>query len=62
MKINTIKMKMIINNNNNNEYKNNNNNISFRELNKRLKNKEIYFINKKFTLPRERAKHKYQNI
>ena len=49
-------------NNNNNEYKNNNNNISFRELNKRLKNKEIYFINKKFTLPRERVKHKYQNI
>ena len=49
-------------NNNNNEYKNNNNNISFRELNKRLKNKDIYFINKKFTLPRERVKHKYQNI
>ena len=49
------------NNNNNNEYKNNIN-ISFRELNKKLKNKEIYFINKKFTLPRERVKHKYQNI
>ena len=49
-------------NNNNNEYKNNNINISFRELNKRLKNKEINFINKKFTLPRERVKHKYQNI
>ena len=52
---------LLKNNNNNNEYKNNIN-ISFRELNKKLKNKEIYFINKKFTLPRERVKHKYQNI
>ena len=47
----------------NNNYENNNKiNISFRELNQKLKNKEIYFINKKFNLPRERVKHKYQNI